>query len=72
MPIARGGGLQAMDEVLIFKALVLQTLYNLPNNQMEYRLRDRPSFICFVGLGLADAVPDAKTPLGLTRCRTGA
>ena len=52
---------QAMDEGLFFKALVLQALYYLSDNQMEYRLRDRPSFICFVGLGLKDAVPDAKT-----------
>src|SRR3546814_12907280 len=28
---------------------------------MEYQLRDRLSFMRFVGLGLGDAVPDAKT-----------
>jgi IS5 family transposase len=47
--------------VLIFKALVLQALYNLSDDAMEYQLRDRLSFMRFVGLGLEDAVPDAKT-----------
>jgi len=40
---------------------VLQALYNLSDDQMEYQLRDRLSFMRFVGLGLEDAVPDAKT-----------
>ena len=50
-----------MDEVLIFKVLVLQALYNLSDDAMEYQLRDRLSFMRFAGLGLEDAVPDAKT-----------
>mgnify|MGYP006099070533 FL=1 len=54
-------GRRPWDEVLIFKALVLQALYNLSDDAMEYQLRDRLSFMRFVGLGLEDAVPDAKT-----------
>jgi len=54
-------GRKPWDEVLIFKALVLQALYNLSDDQLEYQLRDRLSFMRFVGLGLEDAVPDAKT-----------
>ena len=54
-------GRKPWDEVLIFKVLLLQTLYNLSDDQMEYQLRDRLSFMRFVGLGLEDAVPDAKT-----------
>jgi IS5 family transposase len=50
-----------MDEVVIFKALVLQALYNLSDDQAEYQLRDRLSFMRFLGLGLEDAVPYAKT-----------
>ena len=46
---------------MIFKALVLQALYNLSDDQAEYQLRDRFSFMRFLGLGLEDAVPDAKT-----------
>ena len=54
-------GRKPWDEVLIFKVLVLQALYNLSDDQMEYQLRDRLSFMRFVGLGLEDTVPDAKT-----------
>lgn len=54
-------GRKPWDEVLIFKILVLQALYNLSDDQMEYQLRDRLSFMRFVGLSLEEAVPDAKT-----------
>lgn len=54
-------GRQPWDEVLIFKALVVQALYNLSDEQMEYQLRDRLSFMRFLDLGLEDAVPDATT-----------
>ncbi len=54
-------GRKPWDEVLIFKTLVLQALYNLSDDQAEYQLRDRLSFMRFLGLGLEDAVPDAKT-----------
>jgi len=49
------------DEVMIFKALVLQALYNLSDDQAEYQLGDRLSFMRFLGLELEDTVPDAKT-----------
>jgi len=54
-------GRKPWDEVLIFKALVVQALYNLSDEQMEYQLRDRLSFMRFLGLGLEDPVPDATT-----------
>src|SRR5256885_7376972 len=53
-------GRKPWDEVVIFKALVLQALYNLSDDQAEYQLRDRLSFMRFLGLGLEDAVPDAR------------
>jgi len=34
-------GRKPWDEVVIFKALVLQALYNLSDDQAEYQLRDR-------------------------------
>lgn len=49
------------DAVLIMKALVLATLYNLSDDQLEYQIRDRLSFMRFLGLQLEDRVPDAKT-----------
>jgi IS5 family transposase len=55
------------DEVLMFKVLVLQQLYNLSDDQIEYQIRDRLSFMRFLGLGVEDRVP----PLGcaLLACR---
>jgi transposase, IS5 family len=45
----------------MFKVLVLQTLYTLSDDQTEYQLKDRLSFMRFCGLALEDRVPDAKT-----------
>ena len=45
----------------MFKAIVLCALYNLSDDQVEYQIRDRLSFMRFLGLGLEDRVPDAKT-----------
>jgi IS5 family transposase len=49
------------DEVLIFKTMILQQLYNLSDDQIKYQIRDRLSFMRFLGLGIEDSVPDAKT-----------
>lgn len=54
-------GRKPMDVVLMFKTLVLSALYNLSDDQIEYQVRDRLSFMRFLGLGLGDPVPDAKT-----------
>jgi hypothetical protein len=54
-------GRKPFDAVLMFKILVLQTLYNLADEQVEFLIRDRLSFMRFLGLGLEDAVPDATT-----------
>src|SRR5690349_3044268 len=55
------GGRPPYDAVLMFRIPVLQTLYTLSDDQTEYQIRDRLSFMRFVGLSLHDAVPDAKT-----------
>jgi transposase, IS5 family len=62
-PEARKGaaGRKPWDEVLMFKVLTLQALYNLADDHVEYLIRDRLSFMRFLGLGLEDPVPDAKT-----------
>ena len=54
-------GRKPFDAVMMFKILVLQTLYNLADEQVEYQIRDRLSFMRFLGLGLEDVVPDATT-----------
>jgi transposase, IS5 family len=55
------GGRPPYDAVLMFRVLVLQTLYTLSDDQTEYQLRDRLSFMRFAGLALHDPIPDAKT-----------
>ena len=45
----------------MFKAIVLCAPYNLSDDQVEYQIRDRFSFMRFLSLGLGDKVPDAKT-----------
>ncbi len=49
------------DEILMFKVLVLQALHNLSDDRVEYLILDRLSFMRFLGLGLEDKVPDART-----------
>lgn len=59
---ARGkGGRPPYDYVMLFKILVLQRIYNLSDEQTEYQIYDRMSFMRFLGLTLSDRVPDAKT-----------
>jgi len=55
------GGRPPFDRLLMFKVLVLQEYYGLSDDQMEYQLLDRLSFQRFIGQGLQDRVPDAKT-----------
>ena len=54
-------GRKPFDIVLMFKVLILQSLYNLSDEQTEFQIRDRLSFMRFLGLSLGDTVPDAKT-----------
>jgi IS5 family transposase len=54
-------GRKPFDVVVMFKVLVLQSLYNLSDDAVEYQIRDRLSFMRFLGLTLGDRVPDAKT-----------
>ena len=49
------------DCILLFKILVLQRLYNLSDDQTEFQINDRMTFMRFLGLELSDKVPDAKT-----------
>ena len=55
------GGRPPYDYVMLFKVLVLQRIYNLSDDQTEYQINDRISFMRFLGLHLGDRVPDAKT-----------
>ena len=54
------GGRPPFDHVLMFKVLILQTMHALFDERCEYLIKDRLSFMRFLGLGLADPVPDAN------------
>ena len=54
-------GRPPFDVVLMFKILILKTLYNLSDEYTELQIRDRLSFRAFLGLRFCDTVPDAKT-----------
>lgn len=56
-----GSGRPAYPALLMFKVLLLQSLYGLSDMEAEEALADRLSFRRFVGLALADAVPDHST-----------
>ena len=55
------GGRPAFDRVLMFKVLLLQAMHGLSDERAEYLIKDRLSFMRFLGLSLADSVPDANT-----------
>lgn len=54
-------GRKPYDTVVMFKILILQSLYNLSDEAMEYQVRDRLSFMRFLDLAIEDCVPDART-----------
>jgi len=54
-------GRKPIDVVVMFRMLVLQSLYNLSDEQVEYQVRDRLSFTRFLGLGIEDGIPDGTT-----------
>lgn len=60
--LAKGkGGRPPYDYVLLFKILILQRYYNLSDDQTEYQINDRMSFMRFLNLTIADDIPDSKT-----------
>jgi IS5 family transposase len=55
------GGRPPFDLVLMFKILLLQAMNGLSDERCEYLIKDRLSFMRFLGLNLSDPVPDANT-----------
>jgi transposase, IS5 family len=66
------GGRPPFDHVFMFKVLILQAAHGLSDERTEYLIKDRLSFMRFLGLGLADAVPDANTIWTFREALTGA
>ena len=55
------GGRPPFNRLMLFKSLLIQSLYNLSDDQLEYQIIDRASFKRFLGLKKSDKVPDSKT-----------
>jgi hypothetical protein len=51
-------GRKPIDALVMF---VVQSLYNLSDEQVEYQARDRLSFTRFLALGIEDRIPDGTT-----------
>ena len=54
-------GCKRVDPLSIFKMLVLQQLFNLIDQELEFQVNDRRSLEDFVGLGVMNDIPDATT-----------
>jgi transposase len=55
------GGRPPYDYVLMFKILILQRYYNLSDDQVEFQINDRLSFMRFLELTISDDIPDSRT-----------
>ena len=55
------GGRPPFDAVLMLKVLVLQKYYGLSDEETEFQIMDRFSFLQFLGLQAGDDVPDSRT-----------
>ena len=55
--VAKGkGGRRPFDYVMMFKILILQRYYNLSDDQIEYQINDRMSFMRFLDLTISDDI----------------
>jgi len=70
LPLLEGGyskerksnaGRKRIDPLILFKLLVLQQLFNLNDDELEFQVNDRRSFEDFIGLGVMNSIPDATT-----------
>jgi len=55
------GGRPPFDPVSMFKALILQAHHNLSDARMEFMIRDRLSWMRFLGFDLGAPTPDENT-----------
>jgi transposase, IS5 family len=61
VPRSDRGGRPPYDHVLMFRVLILQSSHSLSDERTEYLIKDRLSFMRFLGLSLAQSVPDANS-----------
>ena len=61
------GGRPAFDHLLMFKVLILQAMHALSDERCEYLIKDRLSFMRFLGLGLSRSCSRRQYDLDLSR-----
>ena len=66
------GGRPPVDPALIFNIQLIQTINTLSDERTEYLIHDRLSFMRFLGIGLSDRLPGAKTIWPFRKCLTKA
>lgn len=55
------GGRRPFDPILMLKVIVLQRYFNLSEEETEFQIKDRFSFQRFIGVTVADSMPDKNT-----------
>ena len=60
-PRKSSAGAKGYDAILMFKILIIQALYNLSDEKLEFQILDRYSFSRFLGIREGDKVPDSTT-----------
>ena len=58
-------GRKPWDAVVMFKTIILSALYNLSDDQVEHQIRDRLSFMRFLGLGLEDRATSCSLSIAM-------
>ena len=58
---SRKGGRPPYANLLMFKIMILQSLFNVSDEQAEYQINDRLSWKRFLGLSLSEKSPDRTT-----------
>ena len=51
-------GRKPLDVIFMFKAMVIQRLFNLSDEQLEFQITDRSTFTRFLGLNSGETIPD--------------
>jgi IS5 family transposase len=54
-------GRPPFDHIMMFKILILQSMYNLSDGQAHFQILDRHTFKRFLGLHDENLIPDEKT-----------
>ncbi len=54
-------GRKRIEPLILFKMFVLQQLFNLCDEELEFQVNDRRSFEEFIGFGVMNSIPDATT-----------